>query len=75
LVEEEDEQQRQLHFTVDRADRRYQISGGPVNGDYEVGDHGQVPLKMLVKLTGSKRESCGLPVVRGPSSRRATAPY
>jgi hypothetical protein len=53
LVVEEGVGDRQLFFTVDRAVGQSKVFGGSVHTHYPSGNIGQVPMKMLVKMTGS----------------------
>lgn len=53
LVVEENDANRQLFFTVDRSTGRSQVFGGNVPAAYPADDIGQLPMKLLMKMTGS----------------------
>lgn len=53
LLVEEAAGDRQLFFTVDRSAGRSKVFGGGVPVHYAAGNIGQVPMKLLVKMTGS----------------------
>ena len=53
LLVEEEGAGRQLFFTVDRSVGQSKVFGGPVPAHYAAGDIGQIPMKLLIKMTGS----------------------
>lgn len=53
LVVEEDHADRKLVFTVDRSVGQSKVFGGSVPSHYTAGDIGQLPMRLLIKMTGS----------------------
>jgi hypothetical protein len=53
LLVQEENAGRRLFFTVDRSVGQSKVFGGPVPRHYAAGDIGQLPMKLLIKMTGS----------------------